>query len=409
MQNIINLDKFRIYRPMDQLNDAQLQKIMDKSKCIRIKKGTVLESKSEFRTMVFLLQGVLRIKDEEELSTVHHFDTKANFPIFDRAHHSCRAIAADHCVILRVEKEFFKMVLDQKDDVGGVEVEEILLSEVEGSIFKQIYDKMLNEGFDIPSLPDIIIKIRRYMDDVNVDIKKLAKMIALNIGIAGSLIKTVNNPIYRGLTKISTVQGAITRLGLKNTKDIIIALSLKELFKSDNANIQRQIDKMWEHSTTIASYCYILSEGIKSIDSDRVMIAGLFHQVGVFPLLEILNKDYPTITEKEMTNIIHHLAPTVSEIILLDWGIDSDLAQVARESQDYNRRGNYPVDMGDIVIVAHLYYHYHHDPDTRLPKFYEVPAYKRLDLPEPDEEGHLAILEEAKGEINQVVDMFKRL
>ncbi|MAP13291.1 MAG: hypothetical protein CMQ61_14725 [Gammaproteobacteria bacterium] len=54
---------------------------------------------------------------------------------------------------------------------------------------------------------------------------------------------------YQSGNSVNSVREAVSRVGLKATRDIVTALAMKHLFKTDNPELKARMKRLWEHST----------------------------------------------------------------------------------------------------------------------------------------------------------------
>ena len=62
------------------------------------------------------------------------------------------------------------------------------------------------------------------------------------------LIAVANSPVYRGVQQIESLKHAIPRIGLKETYNIIFAISVKSLYETKRVHFRNLMDELWQHA-----------------------------------------------------------------------------------------------------------------------------------------------------------------
>ena len=67
-------------------------------------------------------------------------------------------------------------------------------------------------------------------------------------------IHAPNSPVYRGVQKIESLKHAIPRIGLKETHNIVIAISVRSLFETNRVQFRQLMNSLWQHSLASAFF-----------------------------------------------------------------------------------------------------------------------------------------------------------
>ena len=84
-------------------------------------------------------------------------------------------------------------------------------------------EEIIND-IGIPPCPAILTTLMREMREDEPDFVKLGKLIGSDVSLAAAMLKTVNSPFYGLRSKATSVQQAITLLGLRNVAQIVTGL-----------------------------------------------------------------------------------------------------------------------------------------------------------------------------------------
>jgi len=182
----------------------------------------------------------------------------------------------------------------------------------------------------IPSPPQLLIDIKKELDSDDVNTKHLMSMIKQDIGLSSSILKLINSSFYNFDDEITSMEQAVTLIGLKNIKDLI----LPPAYKLALSNTIKGFDKISEYCHLTGVIAEIIAREIETDLRGLFYLAGLFHDVGVIVLackypnyIELIEKhQFSPITlplyEKDKFDITH---TSVGVLLAKKWGLPNDV------------------------------------------------------------------------------------
>ena len=85
----------------------------------------------------------------------------------------------------------------------------------------------------IPSMPDIVLKVAQFdIEDLDRGIRELEEIVKPDIGIVSQILKVSNSSFYGLSKKVTTIKEAITILGIKMVKNIVLVSYKQALNKN---------------------------------------------------------------------------------------------------------------------------------------------------------------------------------
>lgn len=151
---------------------------------------------------------------------------------------------------------------------------------------------IVTEVRSIFSLPDVVIRINELIDSGEATNAELEKVIINDPALTAKLLRFANSSYFGLSGKVDTVLRAISIIGHKELRNLVIASSVTATFRgipSDLANM----DTFWYHSVTCGVNARLLSSQIES--RERFFIAGLLHGVGRLILFSQFPKESATV------------------------------------------------------------------------------------------------------------------
>jgi HD-like signal output (HDOD) protein len=151
----------------------------------------------------------------------------------------------------------------------------------EHPIINDAFERTLND-ISIPPRPVILEHIQEEIRKEDASIKRLGKLITADVSLSASLMK-ISNSAYFGLrTKVHSVDGALTMLGLNVASRAIAAACMRQSFP-----LTPPLVRFWKGSAQIAALSGWLAKNNPKpiLPADVVYTFGLFRDIGIAILL----------------------------------------------------------------------------------------------------------------------------
>ncbi|MCP3667491.1 MAG: HDOD domain-containing protein [Gammaproteobacteria bacterium] len=242
-----------------------------------------------------------------------------------------------------------------------------------------------NNTITLPTLPEVALKVRDTVERENTTAVQVAEMVATDAALSARLLQVANSPLYRGRVPIESIQMAITRLGNKMVRSLVISLAMKQIFQATSDAADKRLRKLWEESVQIAAISRVLSQSLSHLDKEQAMLAGLIHNIGCLPILT-LAESYPDLIgdETRLDALIEKLNPIIGKQILKAWDFSDALIAVPENYQNLAYDGGDKADYVDIVQVARLQT-LDADHVATAADWFQVPAFRKVGV-EPEVE-----------------------
>ena len=254
------------------------------------------------------------------------------------------------------------------------------MSDVITQIKQNIVDAIKSDQLVLPTLPEIALKVREEAEDSDSSLNSLGKLISGDQALTARIIKVANSALFKTANEVSSLQMALMRLGMDYTANLSVALAMEQMFQATSNNIDKRMRAEWQKSSEIAGICNILCSFRSNLSSDKAMLAGLTHRIGVLPILTFAEENNVLLQDSfSLDRVIKSLAPAVGKVILRKWDFPKELQTVPVEYLKFDREVA-EADYTDIVTVAVLQSHMGTDTDLGKVDYSEVKAFGRLGL-----------------------------
>ena len=194
----------------------------------------------------------------------------------------------------------------------------------------------LNSINDLPTLPEIAIKVQQIIYSDEGDAGKVAKLVQQDPSLTATILQLANSSFYGAVNRISSIPMAITRLGFNEIGNIITAASvIKNLSKKSNFLDYTQF---WKHALTAAHMTDITAKistaGFSAEQRQALYLSGLLHDIGILIYDQFFHEEFKAIIEHAVKNEISYIeaetaiAPkeshaAVGAALLEIWKLDS--------------------------------------------------------------------------------------
>ncbi len=151
--------------------------------------------------------------------------------------------------------------------------------------------ELVNSVKDIQAMPSVIVRVLNVMKKPTVSMKELGDIVVYDQSLTIKILALVNSAYYGFSQQISSINIALSLLGMVKVKNIIVAVAMKPMMS--NAGDK----ELWKHSMRVAVGCEYLAKLTKIMDADEAFIAGFIHDIGKMVLHMSNPKMYNKVVE----------------------------------------------------------------------------------------------------------------
>ncbi|MFY0664268.1 MAG: HDOD domain-containing protein [Natronospirillum sp.] len=169
--------------------------------------------------------------------------------------------------------------------------------------------KQILQGIVIPPQPQIMVDLQMEQMHPEPEIDRIAELIRQDVGLAGTMLKIVNSPLYGLSNTIQSVHQAVMLLGLNTVTNIVNGLSIKgEL--NDREIVE--LNRFWDTAMDIAIVSASIAKQVGYANPEEAYNLGLFHNVGI-PLMHKRFDNYFSVLEHAYTGQHARIIDTENE------------------------------------------------------------------------------------------------
>lgn len=155
-----------------------------------------------------------------------------------------------------------------------------------------IFDKFLQKDNFI-SLPDIASKLLEILQQDDIDVNEIVRLIESDPVISMKTLKMANSPLFQVRSEVVNLSHAIQILGTKRVSDIVFSVSLhSKLFIGRNLNIYPLLEKYFYNSFLIGNLSKVFIDSFDSRLRNGLFVSGLLHDIGRMIMIQMEPLDY---------------------------------------------------------------------------------------------------------------------
>lgn len=152
----------------------------------------------------------------------------------------------------------------------------------------------------LPELFHIAVRVAKMLDDLNVDVTELSRVISLDQALTTQLLKLCNSAHYGFSRKIVTINDAVAKLGFKTIKSLVFVAISHGVLNSSVKGYDLAKGELWKNSISCAVYARYLAKLVHYKDPETAFTAGLLRDVGKLMIHEYVGAKY-----EEILNLVN--------------------------------------------------------------------------------------------------------
>ncbi len=269
---------------------------------------------------------------------------------------------------------------------------------------QEVKEAVACEKLLLPSLPDVALKIKAECEKEESSAQMIADVIIQDPAMSVRLLQIANSSLYRTQVSTDNIQMAITKLGLRLVRDLIMSLSMKQLYKASNDIIAERFRELWLTSTKTAAIAHLLASKHPHLDAEKAMLAGLIHNIGALPIMLMAEDDDDLFDQPEaLYKVVQKMQGDVGAYIFKNWHFPEYMIDVANQCYQFRRTHDGPADYVDVIQVALIQGSIYTGLDCPE-DWSSVFAFSKLGI---DTDSHVLDIEENKIIFDETTTLFK--
>lgn len=174
-------------------------------------------------------------------------------------------------------------------------------------IIRQSIEARINKLKNLPALPEASVKILEAVNDPNIEVDRLVKVISLSPALVARLLGLANSAFFGQINQIDDLHTAIVRvLGLQLVKSLSLGVLLNVQLDPKHC---KSFDSrsFWMHSliTAVAAQKLANAYGSQNMSAANAYTGGLLLHIGILVAAYLFPDDLNGILSRQPNNYLH--------------------------------------------------------------------------------------------------------
>ncbi|MDH5393929.1 MAG: HDOD domain-containing protein [Gammaproteobacteria bacterium] len=140
-------------------------------------------------------------------------------------------------------------------------------------------NELISDISELVTLPEICLKVTKMVEEPDTTADDIGKVISQDPSLTLKVLKLSNSAMYGFEHRVDTVSRAITLIGTRQVRDLVLAASAFETFKGIDNSLMTMAD-FWYHSILCGLAANQLTKYCGLRNADGLFVAGLLHDIG---------------------------------------------------------------------------------------------------------------------------------
>ncbi len=231
---------------------------------------------------------------------------------------------------------------------------------------------------DLPTLPAVVMELLNNLDQEDTDISILAKKVTQDLALTAKTLRYANSPFYSTLIKVTTIQQAISLLGMETVKQMVLSAALSGCFPENNCE-GFDHKAFWKHSNAVAYVSKLIARRM-NFNEDVAFTAGLLHDIGLLALVTLFPQHFEQViayrksglatqfeAERKILGIDH---AAVGEALAVEWNFSDVMKNAIAGHHQPDQPG-----IGFLASIIHVA-----DGITHMLNHHDAPATQTISV-----------------------------
>lgn len=340
--------------PVSELNAINRVALCKTATVVHVQRNDQIKPENSHRWLMYLVEGSLSLySGKEEVGVINARTPESLQPLFlDKgAYQSARTGTV--AKIVRFGREQLDILLKEQQK-NAVSVMDVQVGELDNLVFDDIVAAMANHSVSLSISADSAGKILSSYEKV-AGIPELAEVIQSDAGLAAQIVNAANKVDANAAESTSSIRGAITRLGVKETQRSVAALLQSNTITPSNDVIKERLTRYVQRATLCTSIVQVLSKEVPHLKPEVATLVALSADIGELLVLTYANQ-YPERFEdsQSLASVIENLRVILSCWLITSWDYPQEFVDAAHKSRDWYRAHNGEITYTDLVTAALL-------------------------------------------------------
>ena len=220
------------------------------------------------------------------------------------------------------------------------------------SLVERLAADLSGGKLELPSFPDVVVRIRQALADENASVDKVARIVSTEPALAARLLKLANSvALNPGGRAVTDLRSAITRMGASLVRTSAISFAMSQIQRAGEfREIAGQLKRIWESATLVAAVTHAVAKRMPRCNAEEAMLAGLLHSIGkTYILTRLAGTRHLEGREEALGDIMSSWHASIGKALLENWGLPAEIVDAVGRQDEFDH-----IDRPSAVDLAHV-------------------------------------------------------
>lgn len=221
-------------------------------------------------------------------------------------------------------------------------------------------DDLTRRVRNLPSLPDLVLKLLAMCRDPDVSPREIVAVIELDPALTLKVLRLCNSPFYGIPRKVTTLRSAVVYLGADAIVNYVLAGCLASFYGSENRGYSLAVGEAWRHAVGTGVCGQVVGERCDPAQAPLAFTCGLLHDIGKTVLDSAVAAEKPAILAEVEDNGLTFLEAERAVLgfdhaqagasLAKEWNLPEEIVESIRWHHDPLRAPHHP----GLVCIVHV-------------------------------------------------------
>jgi len=338
--------------PVNELNSKNRAALCKTAQVVHIQRNDQLQPENANRWLMFLVEGTLQLfNGKDEVGTISARTPEAMQPLFqDKTAYTMVKTSAVAKVVKFGREQL--SILSSEQQKAAIHVVDIHTSPRDNVLLDDIIATVTANKMQLATYGDAARKILVNVNGIT-GIPDLAEVILTDPGLTAHILRITNRSDAGGTDAAHSVRGAISRLGVEDTKLNIVELLKSNTIVPANDIIKKRYKRYIQRTTLSAAIAQVLAGSIPELKGEQAALVAMMADIGELLVLTHANK-FATAFKKEedLLATIENMRAIMNGWILSVWDFPQEYIDASYIARDWYRNHSGEISYTDLVYNA---------------------------------------------------------
>jgi len=154
---------------------------------------------------------------------------------------------------------------------------------------------------NLPTLPHVAMRIIEVALSDDTSLRDLSEVVVLDPALSAKVLATVNSAFYGFQNEVTTLQHAISILGMKAVRNLSLGLLIVQEFSQRGNTLAALASRqLWKRALSAAVIAKMIGQEAGSPQTDEAFLISLLQDIGMLAIMATASEEYRTVLGKDL-------------------------------------------------------------------------------------------------------------